>query len=269
VALILPNTIANSIPADGDKLDQNFDTIVDWANQDAITADGSTGMNAPLLLPGPPTQTNQAATKGYVDSYVPLGVMWEYAGDTAPANWMLAQGQALSRATYAALFAVVGTRWGAGDGSTTFNLPAMQGRVPLGHYPGGGWAATLGSAGGAADSTLPAHQHPGVDHLHPVNINTGGQSNNHFHMEQLGEVLRRNPFNPTIDIRFGDGFTFPADSVDTSTLSTNWAVQDHGHAVNGATGAADRALTTGSAGGSATNTNLPPFITVNFIVKVS
>lgn len=68
MALILPNTIANDTPADGDKLQQNFETIQDWANQDAITADGSTAMSSPLLLPGPPTQPNQAATKDYVDA---------------------------------------------------------------------------------------------------------------------------------------------------------------------------------------------------------
>jgi hypothetical protein len=66
--LILPNTIANEIPADGDKLQQNFETIQDWANQNAITADGSTAMVAPLLLPGAPTQPNQAATKEYADT---------------------------------------------------------------------------------------------------------------------------------------------------------------------------------------------------------
>ena len=76
MALILPNTIANLIPADGDKLNQNFDTIVDWANQDAITADGSTGMTAPLLLPGAPTQPNQAATKAYVDTAVEWKPRW-------------------------------------------------------------------------------------------------------------------------------------------------------------------------------------------------
>ena len=72
--LILPNTIANDIPADGAKLGQNFETIEDWANQDAITADGSTGMTAPLLLPGAPTQPNQATTKDYVDTQIGLQV---------------------------------------------------------------------------------------------------------------------------------------------------------------------------------------------------
>ena len=68
--LILPNTITNNIPADGDKLGQNFNTITDWANQEAVTRDGSTAMVSPLLLPGPPTQPNQAATKGYVDTTI-------------------------------------------------------------------------------------------------------------------------------------------------------------------------------------------------------
>jgi hypothetical protein len=66
--LILPNTIANEQFADGDKLQQNYATIEDWANQEAITRDGSTAMQQQLLLPGPPTETNQASTKGYVDS---------------------------------------------------------------------------------------------------------------------------------------------------------------------------------------------------------
>jgi hypothetical protein len=68
MALILPNTIANLIPADGDKLGQNFGVIQDYINQEVISRDGSTAMTSALLLPGPPTQPNQAATKGYVDT---------------------------------------------------------------------------------------------------------------------------------------------------------------------------------------------------------
>ena len=66
--LILPNDIANDQLADGDRLQQNFTTIEDWANQEAITRDGSTAMTQALLLPGPPTQPNQAATKDYIDA---------------------------------------------------------------------------------------------------------------------------------------------------------------------------------------------------------
>jgi len=57
----------------------------------------------------------------------PVGAVQSYAGATAPAGWLICHGQAVSRATYAALFAVVGTAFGAGDGSTTFNAPDLRG----------------------------------------------------------------------------------------------------------------------------------------------
>lgn len=57
----------------------------------------------------------------YADA--PIGAILAFGGATAPAGWLLCQGQAISRTTYAALFAVIGTAYGAGDGSTTFNLP--------------------------------------------------------------------------------------------------------------------------------------------------
>lgn len=84
-----------------------------------------------------------------------------YGGTTAPAGWLFCFGQALSRTTYALLFAVISTSFGAGDNSTTFNLPDLRGRVPVGKDDMGGSAAsrvtnvvsgvqgaTLGAAGG-------------------------------------------------------------------------------------------------------------------------
>lgn len=65
----------------------------------------------------------------------PTGAVLPYAGTTAPANWLLCDGAAVSRATYADLFALIGTTFGAGDGSSTFNLPDMRGRHPVGVNP--------------------------------------------------------------------------------------------------------------------------------------
>lgn len=70
-----------------------------------------------------------------VESFVDLsktGMVQMYAGDTAPAGWLMCDGSAVSRTTYPALFAVIGTKYGEGDGSTTFNLPNMRDRVPQG-----------------------------------------------------------------------------------------------------------------------------------------
>lgn len=80
-------------------------------------------------------------TTGELDSVVagstlyadaPVGSIQAYGGATAPFGWLLCQGQAVSRATYAELFGVIGTSFGAGDGSTTFNVPDLRETVPVG-----------------------------------------------------------------------------------------------------------------------------------------
>jgi microcystin-dependent protein len=72
---------------------------------------------------------------------VPIGSMLAYGGPTAPTGWLLCYGQAVSRTTYAALFAVLGTAYGVGDGASTFNLPDKRGRVSIGADNMGGSAA--------------------------------------------------------------------------------------------------------------------------------
>jgi len=67
--------------------------------------------------------------------------MVPFGGASAPADWLFCHGQAVSRATFAALFAAIGVTHGVGDGSTTFNLPDMRGRVPAGKDDMGGSAA--------------------------------------------------------------------------------------------------------------------------------
>jgi microcystin-dependent protein len=106
----------------------------------------------------------------------PAGTMDLYAGSTAPTGWLLAYGQAVSRSTYADLFAVLSTTYGAGDGSTTFALPDMRGRVPAGLDNMGGSAAsrltstvltasnTLGATGGTQTHTLTEAQMPSHSH---------------------------------------------------------------------------------------------------------
>lgn len=66
------------------------------------------------------------------DGIVPPGAVIPYAGSSAPDGWLLCDGRTVSRTTYAALFAVIGTTYGAGDGNTTFALPNLQGRVAAG-----------------------------------------------------------------------------------------------------------------------------------------
>lgn len=110
-------------------------------------------------------------------SLLPAGVVVPYAGSIAPAGWLLCYGQAVSRTTYASLFSLISTTYGSGDGSTTFNLPDLRGRVVAGKDNMGGTSANrltgltggvdgdvLGATGGTETHTLtttqmPAHAH--------------------------------------------------------------------------------------------------------------
>ncbi len=86
---------------------------------------------------------------------VPIGSILAYSGASAPTGWVLCDGAAISRTTYATLFAAIGTSFGTGDGSTTFNVPDLRGRVLVGKDDMGGTAAsrvTSGSEGLAAEN---------------------------------------------------------------------------------------------------------------------
>src|SRR5262249_53633802 len=105
---------------------------------------------------------------------IPVGVIWTYGGSSAPTGWPVCDGSAVSRTTYADLFGVISTTYGAGDGSTTFNVPNMAGRSPIGVGDSGTAGHTnhaLGTAGGEEShnlttAELAAHHHAGPSHTH-------------------------------------------------------------------------------------------------------
>lgn len=115
----------------------------------------------------------------------PVGAMLNYAGASPPTDYANCDGAAVSRATYSALYTLIGTTYGSGDGSTTFNLPDARGRVQAGPDGGtsrlNGWG--LAQTGGEAAHTmllteLVAHTHtitdPGHTHTYTPSPNTGG-----------------------------------------------------------------------------------------------
>ena len=279
--LSLPNDIANEQDADGDKLQQNFVTIEDWANQEAVTRDGSTAMTSPLLLPGAPTEPNQAATKAYVDAAVLIGEVKMWPGTNEPPGYFFCRGAAISRATYAALFAVLGTAYGAGDGSTTFNLPDYRGRSPVGvNSQGQFFSGGPGELGGSGNTILPYHGH-GVniwsqgenrDHVHDMNFYSGLGTANHRHGLDGGAEYLAASWSAVafIDAHDGGGAIGYVQSGATSEAGadhahhvngwTNGRNQGHEHAINGNSDPAG----TGETGYS----NYHPLQTINFIIKV-
>jgi len=95
---------------------------------------------------------------------VPVGAVWPYAGATAPSGWLLARGQAVSRTDYDSLFDIIGTDYGVGDGSTTFNIPDIAGNVIVGLDTGDvAWDALNEKRGTQTHqlviSEMPAHFH--------------------------------------------------------------------------------------------------------------
>ncbi len=124
---------------------------------------------------------------------VPVGVVNPFAGATAPSGWLLCFGQAVSRTQYPVLFTTLGTTYGSGDGSTTFNVPDMRGRVAAGKDDMGGTAAsrltstvlsasnTLGATGGTQTHTMttaemPVHTHIQNSHSHGIQRNNQSAS---------------------------------------------------------------------------------------------
>jgi microcystin-dependent protein len=112
---------------------------------------------------------------------VPTGTISVFATNTAPTGWLLCDGTAVSRTTYSALFALIGTTYGAGDTTTTFNLPNLKGRVPVGRDSSQTEFDTLAETGGEKAVTLTEAQMPVHTHtLTPgqvVGTGSGGTSN--------------------------------------------------------------------------------------------
>jgi microcystin-dependent protein len=177
---------------------------IEAALSSSLDRDGKGGMRAALPMGGnkitglaPGTNPTDAATVSQITgtASIPIGVIVDFWGATPPEGYLFAAGQEISRTTYAALFAVMGTSAGAGNGSTTFNLPDYRGRVSAGRENMATPAttrlnslssSTLGGAGGAQTHTLmtaemPSHTHAVTDpgHAHgyvePVGgVNVGG-----------------------------------------------------------------------------------------------
>jgi microcystin-dependent protein len=188
---------------------------------------------------------------------VPVGVVAMTGALAAPTNWLLCRGQAVSRATYSDLFAAFGTRFGAGDGSTTFNVPNFQARLPVGYNSGspsgaglaGLWVTGVGEIGGEPATQVAAHVH-GMTHGHVADDNLAGD---HFHTIPA----RLDPVSGSLGSL---GVSNSGGTISTRN-SNNSGTHNHDITVVNITGNTASAGTTSLAG------NYPPSLSVNYIVK--
>ena len=156
---------------------------------------------------------------------VPTGAIFPYAGSSAPTGYLLCDGSAVSRTTYSALYLITGDVYGAGNGSTTFNVPDLRQRFPLGKAASGTGAA-LGSTGGSIN-----HTHTTPNHTHTIAGHTHTMAN---HTHTVGAHVHLIPAHE---------HTVPPHSHDSrasgATIEINTNSGSHQHSVLGKEGGAD------------------------------
>lgn len=229
-----------------------------------IVKDGGTvGVNK--TNPGYPLDVNGTAnaTSVYQAGFmlVPPGAMMPYAASIAPGGWLLCDGLAVSRSTYSALFALIGSTYGNGDGESTFNLPNLKGRTIVGFNSTDGNYDAIGETGGSKTVTLTTNELP--SHSHTGTTNSSGS-----HTHSITDPGHKHTITTINDDFNSSGASppgFAADSAGTRTwdiMSTNMT----GITIN-SDGAHTHTFTTASAGSGNSFSILNPYITLNYIIK--
>ena len=215
-------------------------------------------------------QSNGTSAPSWVASPgVPTGSLMPYAGSSAPTGYLLCDASAVSRTTYATLFGVIGTTYGAGDGSTTFNLPDLRGRLPMGAGTGTGLNSSgTGLPSGTAQTARTRGQWLGEEthllttaelasHTHANTVSGGSTGNAGSHTHTFSkEVLtyvgsggsRYDPY---------PGSVWTGSPAAGLTLSTQ---ADHSHTFT-------PSITNVAAGSGSRHDTIPPCVVLNYIIK--
>jgi hypothetical protein len=292
--LHLPNDIVNNSLADAVPVEQNYNLIQDYINNEIINRDGSVAMTGPLLLAGSPTQPNHAVNKTYADAIMPVGIMMPWPGPAAPAgNWRLCNGASLAVASYPALHGVIGYSYGGSGGS--FLLPNTTGRVLVAVDAARVGMNAVGKVGGTWVMPVPAHVHPmphthehphthPIPHVHSIAhdhapFNTSNPLVGHRHDQSqrqnstpgnTGSVMMASATGTTVA-----GVTGNDDTVHQHQGNVPPYAGNSGPTLTPNSGAVSEATTGGvstpntASTGVAGAEHLPPFVTINYIIRIA
>ena len=173
----------------------------------------------------------------------PSGTIKIHSSSAVPEGYLLCDGRAVSRTTYSELFKVIGTTYGSGDGSTTFNIPNLQGKVPVGKNSG--TFNTLGKTGGEEEHTLTIAEIPA--HTHGNKTLTG-------HVSNISHALSTGILNTSGIFKARSTNEYLVYSTDSNqgTYDGFYIDLTHEHS---------------SVGENKKHNNLQPYITINYIIR--
>lgn len=198
-----------------------------------------------------------------------IGSIVQFTGRTIPEHFLVCDGSAVSRTDYSDLFAVIGTTYGDGDGTSTFNLPDLVEKVAIGASAG----HAIGSSGGEASHTLltaelPAHLHsvPAHGHAHTIVLKTP-QLTHSITTQPSFTYTRCNSTAGTGVVQSGNSYTGRSNA--SMSRSTSVGISDHAATACTMSGSITdcAAMTSGDAGSGDAHNNMMPYIALVYLIQ--
>lgn len=189
------------------------------------------------------------------------GMIFDFAGSVTPGGYLLCDGSAVSRTGQSALFAAIGTTWGVGDGSTTFNLPDLRGRTAIGAGTGSGLTnRTLGTQNLGEEAHVLVTGELAT-HGHSVSLNDAGHTHGitdpgHVHTYQGPTSAQLQGGGAQITARYGSGDPLNSGQVNSVTTGVTVNATTTGITVNQS-----------NAGSNTAHNTMQPSAVVNKIIK--
>ena len=192
--------------------------------------------------------------QGIYDAYdsggdiLSIGTILPFSGDdeSVPTGWTVCDGKALSRTGYPELFELIGTTYGSGNGTSTFNIPNLKGKTPVGQDTNDTSFDVLGETGGEKTHTLVSSEMPSHTHTQKSCTNPG----DHSHKMYSGYITYQGG---------------SATGNSPATANPDWGGDQWTQGAGGHT----HTITLNNTGGDGAHNNLQPYIVINYIIKIS